>query len=60
MTKGLPLPPEPKRPINFAPLMKPAPALAAWAPGGFRDAYRVGDKPGTTLLRESPAKREAN
>ncbi len=46
MTKGLPLPPEPKRPINFAPLMKPAPALAAWPPGGFRDAYRVGDKPG--------------
>jgi hypothetical protein len=46
MSKGLPLPPEPKRPINFAPLMKPAPALAVWPPMPFRDAYRVGDKPG--------------
>jgi hypothetical protein len=46
MTKGLPLPPEPKRPINFAPLMKPAPALTVWPPMPFRDAYRVGDKPG--------------
>ena len=46
MPKGLPLPPEPKRPMNFVPLMKPAPALPAWPPGGFRDAYRVGDKPG--------------
>jgi hypothetical protein len=46
MSKGLPLPPEPKRPINFVPHMKPAPALAAWPPGGFRMAYQVGVKPG--------------
>jgi len=46
MSKGLPLPPPPKKPISFTPLMKAAPALAAWPPGAFRDAYRVGDKPG--------------
>jgi hypothetical protein len=46
MPKGMPLPPPPKRPINFVPLMKPAPALAVWPPMPFRDAYRVGDKPG--------------
>lgn len=46
MPKGMPLPPPPKRPINFSPLMKPAPALAVWPPMPFRDAYRVGDKPG--------------
>jgi hypothetical protein len=46
MPKGMPLPPPPKRPINFAPLMRPAPALAAWPPMPFRDAYRVGEKLG--------------
>jgi hypothetical protein len=46
MSKGLLLPPEPKRPMTFVPLMKTAPALAAWPPGGFRMAYKVGEKPG--------------
>lgn len=46
MPKGMPLPPPPKRPMNFVALMKPAPALAVWPPMPFRDAYRVGDKPG--------------
>ena len=46
MPKAMPLPPAPKRPMNFAPLMRPAPALAVWPPMPFRDAYRVGDKLG--------------
>ena len=46
MPKAMPVPPPPKRPINFAPLMKPAPALAVWPPMPFRDAYRVGQKQG--------------
>ena len=46
MPKGMPLPPEPKRPMNFTPSMKPAPALAAWPPTPFRHAYQVGDKHG--------------
>jgi hypothetical protein len=46
MPKAMPLPPPPKRPMNFAPLMRPAPALAVWPPMPFRDAYRVGDKLG--------------
>jgi hypothetical protein len=46
MPSSMPLPPPPKRPMNFAPLMRPAPALPVWPPMPFRDAYRVGDKPG--------------